>query len=148
MFYVGIILIVLALILLAMRGVFGGFPAQWEWVGIVLAGVGILMASPTILQMIWGRARLSVEFKKNAQGENRSLIVLLKNPPVSGLVRTLGVRKETIQSLTASLQLAEVGSGRIVVPVLQAESTQMPTKLTTVGIASCCRPHTVWEHPL
>ena len=119
MFYIGIVLIVLALVLLAMRGAFGDFPAQWEWVGIVFAGVGILMASPMVLQMIWGRPRLSVEFENDAHGEERLLIVFLKNLPIGTLVKALGVKRDTIQSLTASLQVAEVGSGRIIIPVLQ-----------------------------
>jgi len=116
---VAIVLIILGCMFFALRGVFGGFPAEWEWVGIVLAGVGILIGSPTVFQMMWGRPKLSIEFENDAQGEHRSVIVFLKNLPVTGLVKALGVRRETIQSLTASVQLSEVGSGRIIIPILQ-----------------------------
>lgn len=119
--YIAIVLIILACLVFALRGVFGDFPAQWEWVGMVLAGVGILLASPTILQMALGRPTLRAEFDNDAQGQDRSLIVFLKNPPVSSLIKRLGIRRETIQSLTASVRISEVGSGRIVIPVLQAQ---------------------------
>jgi hypothetical protein len=119
-FYIAILLIVLACLVFALRGVFGDFPARWEWVGMVLAGVGILMGSPTIFQMIWGRPGLSAEFENDAQGEARSLVVFLKNPPVRGLAKMLGVRRDAVQSLTASLRISEVGSGKIIIPVRQA----------------------------
>jgi hypothetical protein len=77
------------------------------------------MGSPTVFQMIWGRPRLSTEFENDVQGQHRSVIVFLKNLPVGGLVKALGAKRDTIQSLTASLQLSEVGSGRIIIPVLQ-----------------------------
>ena len=120
MFYIAIMVIILVGLVFALRGVFGEDPAKWESVGMVLAGVGILMAAPTLFDKIWGSPKLSAEFENDAQGEGRSLVVFLKNLPVTGLVKVLGVRRETIASLVASLRVSEVGSGRIIIPVLQA----------------------------
>jgi len=44
-----IILFALAMLIVAFVGVFGRFPDNWEWVGIVLAGWGIAMGAPSVL---------------------------------------------------------------------------------------------------
>jgi len=89
---------------------------------MVFAGVGVVMALPASFQMVWGRPKLLPEFENGAEGSNRFLIVYLKNPPVKGwLSGMLGVRREALQSLTAQFQVAEVGSGRIAIPIRQAQ---------------------------
>jgi hypothetical protein len=97
-----IVFFVLAILCLAFIGIFGRFPDEWEWVGIVLAGVAIAMATPSIFQMFWGCACIDTEFEVSATGEERSLLIFLKNPPVkSRILRILGVKRETVQSLNA-----------------------------------------------
>ena len=116
-----IIFFALAILCLAFIGIFGRFPDEWEWVGIVLAGVGIAMATPSILQMFWGCACIETEFEVSARGNERSLVIFLKNPPVKNrILKTLGVKRETVQSLTAEIRISEFGSKNIIVPIRHA----------------------------
>ena len=113
-----IVLFVLAILCLAFIGIFGRFPDEWEWVGIVLAGVGIAMATPSIFQMFWGRACIKTEFEVSARGNERSLVIFLRNPPIQNrMLKTLGVKRETVQSLTAEIRISEFGSKKIIVPI-------------------------------
>jgi len=43
-----LVIVVLAILCLAFIGILGRFPDEWEWVGIVLAGVALAMATPII----------------------------------------------------------------------------------------------------
>ena len=116
-----IIFFVLAILLLAFIGVLGRFPDGWEWVGIVLAGVGVAMATPSIFQMFCGRACVETEFEVSAKDSERSLLIFLKNPPVkSRILKVLGVKRETVQSLTAEIRISEFGSKKIIVPIRHA----------------------------
>ncbi len=123
----GIILIVLGLLLFALRGLFGVFPDNWEWVGIVLAGMGLLMGVPSILQMAMGSPKLMVDFDRIVEDKERHLAIFLKNQqlgnPLEGetsIWRKLGVKRDTIESLTVGFCISEVGTGRILIPVMQA----------------------------
>lgn len=92
-----------------------------QWVDVILSftafGIAIV-ALPTILQMFWGRPLLRVEFDRAVEDQERMLAVYLKNPPIkSRTLSRMGVRRESIQSLAASFQIAEVGSGRVLDPI-------------------------------
>jgi len=41
-----VVLLVLVTLFLAFVGFFGRFPEEWEWAGITLAAVGLVMAAP------------------------------------------------------------------------------------------------------
>ena len=95
----GLILIILAILVFALRGFFGVFPDNWEWVGIALAGVGVLMAIPSVLQMAIGHPKLMLEFDRVVRERERSLAIFLKNQqfgnPLEGkksIWRKLGVK--------------------------------------------------------
>ena len=88
-----ILILTLAILCLAFIGIFGRFPDEWEWVGIVLAGIGMAMATPSIIQMFWGRARVETEFEVNAHDNERSLIIFLKNPPVTNRILRNAIKK-------------------------------------------------------
>lgn len=115
------VLIALVILVLAFVGVFERFPDNWEWVGIVLAGWGIAMGAPSIFQMIFGRPKLVSEYSRVVQNQDRSLVIFLKNPPLEkkSVWGKMGVRRETIQSLIISFRISEVGSGKILIPIMQ-----------------------------
>jgi hypothetical protein len=124
--------IILLLILLAFSGTFGKFPDGWAWVGIVLAGVGIVMTAPTIFQMIWGRPRVDVAFETVAESDARSLQVFFSNPPVMNkMMRFFGVRREAVQSLAVQFRITEVGSGTIIIPIHQVPLYSDDTDMTS-----------------
>lgn len=98
-------------------GIFGKFPDSWAWVGIVLAGMGIVMTSPSIIQMIWGRAAIQIEFSDTST----PLSIFLHNPPVQNrILRFLRIKRETIQSIVAEFRIQEAGSNKIIVPIRHA----------------------------
>ncbi len=136
---VGLILLALAVLVLAFVGVFGRFPDNWEWVGIILAGWGIAMGAPSIFQMIQGRPKLLSEYVRVVQNRDRSLVILLKNPPLekNSIWGKLGVRRETLQSLIISLRVSEVGSRKILIPIMQTMifSDDDPTNIGRSRIA-------------
>ena len=117
-----IILFVLGFLLLAFRGFFGMFPDSWEWVGIVLAGVGLIMSIPSVLQMAKGRPKLMVNFDMTVGDGKRFLAVFLKNPQLEkkSVWRKLGVKRDTIESLIVSFRISEVGTGKIIIPIMQS----------------------------
>ena len=82
-----IVVVVLVAICFAFIGIFGRFPDEWEWVAIVIAGVGIVLVIPSTLQMFWGRAYVKTEFQVSAKGEDRSLVILLQNPQMTTVCR-------------------------------------------------------------
>jgi hypothetical protein len=116
-----LIIIALALVCAAFWGLFDRFPDEWEWVGIIIAGIGLAMATPSLLQMFWGRANVETEFEEYSEKLERCLLVFFKNSPVkSRLLRILGVKRETVQSLTAEIRISESGSNKIIVPIRQS----------------------------
>lgn len=117
-----IIFVVLGLLVFALRGFFGVFPDSWEWAGIVLAGVGLAMGVPSILQMVMGRPKLLFDFDRVVKDKERSLAIFLKNPQLGqkSVWRKLGLKRDTIESLTVSFRIMEGGTGRIAVPIMHS----------------------------
>lgn len=119
--FVILLIVILVVILLAFLGVFGEFPDTWSWVGILFALTSIIITAPSIFQMIFGRARVTKEYDIDAQELNRLLIIYLNNPPVTNrILKLIGVRRETVQSLTAEFQISEVGTNKIIAPIRHA----------------------------
>ena len=112
---------VLVATVFAFRGAFGKFPDSWEWVGVVMAGVGLVMGSHPLFQAIWGRPDVQTKLEVFAQGAGRSLVMYIRNEPIKRKVyKKLGVKRETVDSLTVQYRIAELGSGKILIPVRQA----------------------------
>jgi hypothetical protein len=126
-FLMGFILVIVGLVVLAIGGVWGVIPDGWQWVGALVGGMGALLEIPGVLQMTIGRAKLEVLFDRIAEGEMRGLAVFMKNPQLGkpslvrkSIWRRLGVKRESIESLVASFQIREVGSGTVLIPIMQA----------------------------
>lgn len=126
-FVLGFVFVIFGLLVLALGGVWGVMPEGWEWVGVSIGGVGGVMEIPGLLQMTMGRAKLVVEFDKIVEREERALAVFMKNPQLGeagigkkSIWRKLGVKRESMESLIVSFQLREAGSGKVVIPVMQA----------------------------
>ncbi len=115
-----IILFALTIFVLAFVGVFGRFPDNWEWVGIVLAGWGLAMGAPSGLQMMLGRPKLLRDYDRHVRNQERALMIFLKNPPLSekSIWRKLGVRRDTIASLSASFRISE--TAKVTIPIMHA----------------------------
>ncbi len=99
-------------------------PTELDWVigilGLVAFALAVL-AMPSVAQMLWGRAQLRTEYKTDANGEDRSLIVFLSNPPVrQKFLKCIGLHRDAIQSLEACFQIREAGSGAVLDPIRHA----------------------------
>ncbi len=139
-FLLPIVLIILGVLVFALKGLFGAFPDNWEWVGIILAGMGLLMGIPSVLQMAMGRPKLILDFDRIVKDKERSLVLFLKNQqfgnPLEGkksIWRKWGVKRDTIESLTVSFRISNTGTGEILIPIMQARifSDADPNKLGT-----------------
>lgn len=126
-FLLAFVFVVLGLSVLALGGIWGVSPARWQWVAIILAGMGIMVGTPSLFQMLMGRAKLVVDFDKIVEQQKRSLAIFLKNPQLGdgaigkkSIWRKLGVKREAIESLIVSFRISEVGTGKVVIPIMQA----------------------------
>ena len=70
-------------------------------------------------QWIWGRPVLKTRFERDAQGNDRCLIIFLRNAPVKNAFLKRLVQRNSVDSLTAWYQVSEVGSSKILLPVRQ-----------------------------
>ncbi len=79
------------------------------------------MGTPSVFQMVFGHPQLVSEYTRIVHNQDRSLGIFLKNPPLKehSVLEKLGVRRETLQSLIVSFRISEVGSGRILIPIMQ-----------------------------
>ncbi|MBM2831950.1 MAG: hypothetical protein HW414_1002 [Dehalococcoidia bacterium] len=132
-----IILSALAILILAFVGVFGRFPDNWEWVGIILAGWGLAMGAPSVFQMMLGRPELLRDYDRHVRNQERALVIFLKNPPLGekSFWRKLGVRRDTIASLSASFRISE--TAKVTIPIMHARiySDDDPTEAGSWRIA-------------
>jgi hypothetical protein len=110
--------VALVIIIVIIGGVLGRFPNVWEWVGIVFAVVGVAIGVPSLLQRIFSRPKLVTEYDKYVRGQERGLIVFLKNPPLGkkSFLKKLGVRRDTVSSLSASFRIS--GGGKVIIPIM------------------------------
>jgi len=132
-----IILGALAILISAFVAVFGRFPDDWQWFGIGLAGLATAMGVPSLLQMIYGRPKLLTLYDKHVQDQERALMVFLKNPPLGpkSFLGKLGVRRDTIASLSASFRISE--KAKITIPIMHTiiYSDNSPTQAGSWRIA-------------
>lgn len=96
----------------------GRIPDVWEWVALLFGGLGAAFGLPSGLQRLFGRAKLLREYDRYMRGEERGLMVFLKNPPLDkkSFLRVLDVRREAISSLSASFRISE--AGEVMVPIM------------------------------
>lgn len=125
----GFVLIIVGLVLSLLAGVviMTVMPAWVQWVGFFIAGVGVIMEIPGWLQRTIGGAKLIVEFEKIVEQQKRSLAIFMKNPQLGdasigekSIWRKIGVKRETIESLIVSFSISEVGTGKVVIPIMHA----------------------------
>lgn len=92
----------------------------WELFGIVLAGLGVAIGVPSVLQKIYGKPKLIREYDEYVSERERVLIIFLKNQPLErkSFLRKLGIRRDTISSLLASFRISE--KEKQVIPIMQA----------------------------
>jgi hypothetical protein len=107
-------------------------------IGIIALLVGI-MAIPTILQMFFGRPRLTFEADDFTGSEGRILVLAIKNQPVTNrFLRLVGVEREA-GDVIAFFDIQEMGTGRIVTRAVTGLLSCAP--LRTVGLQARALPN-------
>jgi len=89
---------------------FNTFPAQWEWVALILGVVALMVAVP---QMIWGAPKILVGFGFTNFNDTEYFICQIWNEPItSRILNFLRVRRDTAPEITASFTIEDKGSRR------------------------------------
>jgi hypothetical protein len=101
-----------------------------EVVALVLAILAValgLMAIPPILQMIWGKPRITIAFTTHSRDGSKALTCSVSNPPVTNrLLKVLGVTRRAAVGTITGFSISEYGTGRIVVPNIAEELASTP----------------------
>jgi hypothetical protein len=92
--------------------------ALWQWIGLVAGLLGLaisIMALPTVLQMLWGRPKPSVEFQSNRASSFVSLQCHIANAPIrSRVLRRIGITRQATK-ITTAIRVSEQGTGKLLV---------------------------------
>ena len=95
--------------------VFNTFPTKREWVALFIGVLAFLMATPPIIQMIWGRPKVEIEFAKEETPSGRVLKCEEFNRPVGNrFLRAIGVCRHPVEDLNVGYQIHEAGSNTVV----------------------------------
>lgn len=93
---------------------FSEFPAQWEWVALILGGVAFIMAVQPFIQFCFGRPRLRVLFDTHETDDGRILHCALYSPQVSKVLRKIGIRRDAIQGLNVSASVVDLRTNKTI----------------------------------
>jgi hypothetical protein len=106
-------------------------------VGIIALLVSI-MAIPTILQMFFGRPRLTFEADDFTGPEGRILVLAIKNPPITNrFLRLMGVERES-GDVIAFFDIQELGTGKLIARTVTGLLQCAP--LQTIGLQARSLP--------
>ena len=82
----------------------------WDWAGIVMGVVGVVafvMAIQPFMQFCLGRPKLEVEFATSETEDGRLLDCGLCSPQVCGILRKIGIRRDSIEGLSVSASIVD-----------------------------------------
>ena len=79
------------------------------WVTVVLSVVGILMASPTLLDRIWDKPIPAIEFGHLDAASARAFTARVSNAPIANRALRALVKRDSPVTVTAWLTVAEDG---------------------------------------
>jgi hypothetical protein len=97
---------------------FNQFPAQWEWVALILGGVALIMAIPPLIQMKWGAPKIHLSFEIDEEVEFRYLVCEIYNEPITrGILYHLGVRREIANDVRAEFEVFDANTNKLICPI-------------------------------
>lgn len=93
---------------------FSAFPAQWEWVALILGGVAFIMAVQPFTQFIWGRPRIEIEFGARDEDGLRYLDIFLYNRPVtSRLLKSIKIHRDTAKDVFVEYNIQNTQTDKV-----------------------------------
>ena len=92
---------------------FNSFPAQWEWVALIIGGVAFLMAVQPFLQMIYGRPRIVIILgnPKVINGSTMLECHIFNRPITKRILNALCITRHTATGLIALFHIEESRTG-------------------------------------
>ena len=120
---------------------FSNFPAQWEWVALILGVVALMVAVP---RMIWGAPKIIIAPDVEESEDSCYLVCMLYNEPIrSRIINLLRVRREPAHDVIAYFSIEKQGSGEIVYPDMATEiKTQREVASQRISLSPSLVPAT------
>ena len=106
------------------------------WVALILGGIALLMAMPTLAQMYWGRPKPEIDFEEtNCEGA-KFLQCTIRNRHVRNwLLRLLHVRRETAVDVWAMLEIRRYGTQEVMLPKTPMKFTGRDGEVQSVHVS-------------
>lgn len=89
--------------------------SPWGFICFILAVVGVLMAAPSFLTLMFGRPKLETEFVISDTRPEYFLMFRMFNRPVAKWKSCFGIRRLQIDDLRANASIRESGSNQVVI---------------------------------
>lgn len=88
---------------------FSTFPAQWEWVALIIGGLAFLMAVQPFLQAIYGRPKIVVYMPEPRKLDSSAVLGchVVNYPIAGGILGTLCVTRNTAKGLIVLFDIKE-----------------------------------------
>ena len=84
---------------------------------LIVSIIALVVAVPTIAQMVWGKPELIIRFgSKEIEGGKVMTCELYNYPIMWGVKRRIGIRRMPIEDLVADFSIAEYGSNKVIYP--------------------------------
>lgn len=112
---------------------FNTFPAQWEWVALILGLVALMVTIPHI---IWGAPKIRVGFSFNSIDHTEYFTCEIFNEPItSRILKLLRVRRDTAPEITAFFTIEDRGSKREVFRASHLVETKTQTNVVAERVS-------------
>ena len=123
---------------------FNTFPAQWEWVALIIGAVAFVMAIQPFTQLIWGKPLIDITFHQFTDNDIKTLCFDITNEPITkGILPKLGVYRRTAEGVRADFyifdssgnkELAEELEATIVIADKEQKQISLPAAMTDASV--------------
>jgi len=105
-----------------MLTIFKSYPAEWEWVALILGGLGFLMAMQPFIQAF---IQPKIDIRLDTYSPNiyvKQFRCYVDNLPLKAkIARVLRLRRPSAISVSAAISIKEKGSGKVLIENLPLE---------------------------
>ena len=90
-------------------------PIPWLWIAGIAGVVALIIATPSLLQMIWCSPKIECDFGRQSEGGGQLMMLLVYNRPItSKLLRLFKVRRMTAESIVVEFSIKERSTGNCI----------------------------------
>ncbi len=98
-----------------MDWLFNSPPSIWQWIGIFVGFIALILAMVTIPHLIWGKPKITVDWDIAEIDVGKALECKIWNEPLTNKVINWFTRRDPVEDLNAKLDICEAGSGKVLV---------------------------------